>query len=69
LILNHQREVAPLRPLIQAAISGAGLLGGLTVGTWIVFIMGFIHSGQVLGTPIAFMIVIVASIVIVFGLT
>ncbi len=65
---HHQREMVSLRPFIQAAISAAGLLGGLTLGTWIVFIIGFIHSGQLLGIPLDFVIIIVASIVIVFGL-
>jgi hypothetical protein len=57
-----------LRPFIQAAICGGGLLGGLAVGAVIVFGTGFIQLGELLGTPRDFVIIIVVSIAVVFGL-
>jgi len=57
-----------LRPFIQASICGAGLLSGLAVGALIVFSTGLIEWGEVLGTPVDFVIIIVISIAIVFGL-
>ena len=62
-----------LRPLIQAAICGAGLLGGIAVGAWIVSTGLFSKWGQVLSTPLDSMtkndlVVVIESIAIVFGL-
>ena len=63
-----RRNVGSLRPFIQAAISGAGLLSGIAVGTWIVFGSGVLEWGHRSGTPLGSMIVITVSIAIVLGL-
>ena len=60
--------MAWLRSFVQAAICAAGLLGGLTVGTSIVFGTGLIHFGELLGTPTDFVVIIVISVSIVLGL-
>jgi len=63
-----------LRPLIQAVICGAGLLGGIAVGAWIIFSTGLLSKwGQALSTPLDSMtkndlLIVIGSIAIVFGL-
>jgi hypothetical protein len=58
-----------LRPVIQAAISGAGLLAGVAVGVWIVFGTGLLDWVQkVLDIPLESIIVPAVFMAIVFGL-
>jgi len=66
--LSSRTNVGLLRPFIQAAISGAGLLGGIAAGAWIVFGSGLLEWGHRSNAPLGSMIVITLSIVIVLGL-
>ena len=60
---------ASVRSFIQAAISGAGLLGGLAIGAWSVFGTGLLDRwGDVTFTPLGSIVVIVLSIAIVSAL-
>jgi hypothetical protein len=64
-----RRNIGSLRPVIQAAISGAGLLGGVAVGAWIVFGTGLLDWAQkVLDIPLESIILPAALMAIVFGL-
>lgn len=62
-----------LQPLLQAAICGAGLFGGITVGVLVVFGTGLLRkSGQVLSAPLDAMtkidlLIIIGSIAIIFA--
>jgi len=62
-----------LQPLLQAAICGAGLLGGIAVGVWVAFSTGLLgKSGQALSAPLDSMtkfdlLIVIGSIAIIFG--
>src|SRR5262245_43876992 len=62
------RNVGPLRTFIQSAISGGGLLGGLALGSWMVFSTGLVQRGQVLVISLHPIFVFAVSIAVVFGL-
>jgi hypothetical protein len=63
-----RRNVRSLRPLILSVICGAGLLGGIAVGTSVVLSTGILHWAPVLGTALDSIIAPAVSIVIVSSL-
>lgn len=62
-----------LQPLLQAIVSGGGLLGGLAVGVLVAFCTGLLKkSGEVLNAPLGSMtkidlLIVGGSIAIIFG--
>ena len=64
-----RRNVGSIRPLIQAAICSAGMLGGLAAGAWIVFGTGLLDQWEVVWiTPLGSIVVMVVSIAILSAL-
>jgi hypothetical protein len=63
------RNSDSFRPFIQAAMSGAGLLSGISVGAWTVFGTGLLDQWEeVWITPLGSIVVIVVSIAVLSAL-